>query len=139
VRTEPDVNVIADELDKVHAAARQTFSARDIEAYQNFFTEDLRYVQPNGKAIGREQLMRDVRKQFAQFTTVHSEMARETIAINDDGTVTQIASQNGEYSVTAFVIFKRTWKIKRRGKYTYRKTPDGWRICDVEVFSETVH
>ncbi|MHC4400933.1 MAG: nuclear transport factor 2 family protein [Planctomycetota bacterium] len=131
--------MIADELDKVHAAARQTFSARDIEAYQNFFTEDLRYVQPNGKAIGREQLMRDVRKQFAQFTTVHSEMARETIAINDDGTVTQIASQNGEYSVTAFVIFKRTWKIKRRGKYTYRKTPDGWRICDVEVFSETVH
>lgn len=137
--TEPDINAIADELDSVHAAARKAFCARNIEAYQNFFTEDLRYVQPDGKAIGRAQLMRDVSKQLAQFKTVDSEMTREAIAINDDGTVTQIASQNGTYSVSAFVIFKKPWKIKRRGKYTYRKTAEGWRICDVEVLSETVN
>ncbi|MCA9124615.1 MAG: nuclear transport factor 2 family protein [Planctomycetaceae bacterium] len=137
--TEPDINAIADELDSVHVAARKAFCERNIEAYQNFFTEDLRYVQPDGKAIGRAQLMRDVSKQLAQFKTVDSEMTREFIAINDDGTVTQIASQNGTYSVSVFVVFTKAWKIKRRGRYTYRKTADGWRICDVEVLSETVN
>jgi ketosteroid isomerase-like protein len=138
VTTEPDINAIANELDSLHAAARKAYCARNIETYEDFFTEDLRYVQPNGKAIGRAQLMRHVDKQLAQFKTVDSEMTREAIAINDDGTVTQIVSQNGTYSVSAFVIFTKTWKIKRRGKYTYRKTAVGWRICAVEVLSETV-
>lgn len=133
------INAIADELDSVHASARQAFCTRDIDAYRNFFTEDLRYVQPDGKQIGRDELMRDVRKQLAQFKTVDSVMTRETIAMNDDGTVTQIVKQNGVYSVAVFVIFTKTWSIMRRGKYTYRKTADGWRICDVEVIFETVN
>ncbi|MFO0914788.1 MAG: DUF4440 domain-containing protein [Pirellulales bacterium] len=135
---EENVRFIADELDAAHAAARRAYCERDIEAYESFFTEDLRYVQPNGKAIGRDRLMRDVNKQFAQFKTVDLEVTRESITINDDGTVTQILRQNGSYSLSVFIIFTKTWKIKRRGKFTYRKTAAGWRICDVEVLSETV-
>ena len=61
-----DLNSIANELDTVHAAARGAFLDRDLDAYQGFFTDDLRYVQPDGKAIGRAQLMLDVGKQLAQ-------------------------------------------------------------------------
>ncbi len=139
METKLDLNLIASELDAVHAAARQAFRLRDLDAYREFFTEDLRYVQPDGNAIGRAQLMRDVGKQLSQYKAVDSEMTRESIAINDDGTVTQIARQNGTYSVSVFFIFTKTWKIRRKGKYTYRKTDNGWRICDVEVQTETVN
>ena len=67
-----DVNSIANELDAVHAAARQAFLERDINAYREFFTDDLRYVQPNGKTISRSQLMRDVGKQISQYKAVDS-------------------------------------------------------------------
>ncbi len=137
--TDPSLSMIADELDSMHASARQAFLARDIGAYRSFFTEDLRYVQPDGKPIGRDELMRDVRKQLAQFKTVDSVMTRETIAMNDNGTVTQILNQIGIYSLSVFVFFTKKWSIKRRGKYTYRRTDVGWRICGVEVLSEDVN
>lgn len=138
METKLDLNSIASELDAVHAAARQAFRVRDLDAYREFFTDDLRYVQPDGKAIGRAQLMRDVAQQLAQYKAVDSEMTRESIAINDDGTVTQIVRQNGTYSVSVFFIFTKTWKIERQGKYSYRMTDTGWRICEVEVQAETV-
>ncbi len=137
--TKPDLDSIANELDAVHAAARQAFLARDLNAYRALFTEDLRYVQPDGKAIGLQQLMRDVGKQLAQYKAVDLEVTRESIANNDDGTVTQFARQDATYSVSVFFIFTKTWKIARRGKYTYRIADEGWRICDVEVLSETVN
>ena len=139
MQTKLDPNLIASELDAVHAAARQAFRARDLDAYQEFFTDDLRYVQPDGKVIGRPELMRDVSKQLAQYKAVDSEMTRESIAINDDGSVSQIVRQNGTYSVSVFLIFTKTWKVERRGKYTYRTTDKGWRICDVEVQAETLN
>lgn len=135
---ELNLTSIASELDAAHAAARQAFRARDLDAYREFFTDDLRYVQPDGTAIGRAQLMRDVGKQLAQYKAVDSEMTRESIAMNNDGTVTQLARQNGTYSVSVFFIFTKAWRIERQGKYTYRKTDSGWRICDVEVQAETV-
>ena len=133
-----DVNSIANELDAVHAAARQAFLERDINAYREFFTDNLRYVQPNGKTISRSQLMRDVGKQISQYKAVDSEMTRESIVINHDGTVTQVVHQKVVYSISVFFFFTKTWKIERHGKYTFRQTDQGWRICDVEVLAESV-
>lgn len=135
----PDLNAIAIELDQVHAVAQRAFRARDIDTYRSLFTDDLRYVQPNGKTIGRVQLMRDVAKQLSQFKTADSKFTRESLTMNDDGTVTEICSQNVVYSVTVFFMFTKTWRLGRRGKYTYRKTDTGWQICNVEVLSETVN
>ena len=135
---EADLDAIAVELDAVHAAARKAFCARDIDGYGAVFTDDLRYVQPNGKPIGLPQLMRDVGKQLSQFKAVDSEFERESLTMNDDGTVTQVVRQNATYSVSVFLIFTKTWKIERRGRYTFRRTATGWRISDVEVLSEAV-
>jgi ketosteroid isomerase-like protein len=139
METELDLDSISSELDAVHVAARRAFRARDLDAYRDFFTDDLRYLQPDGNSIGRKELMRDVGKQLSQYKAVDSEMTRESISINNDGTVTQIMRQNGAYSVSVFFVFTKTWKIERKGKYTYLKTDDGWRICDVEVQSEAVN
>lgn len=135
---ETDLDAIGAELDGIHAAGRRAYLTRDLEGYRALFTDDLRYVQPNGKPIGVARLMRDVAKQLSRFKTVDSESERESLTVNDDGTVTVVALQKASYSVSVFFFFTKTWKIERRGKYTYRRTRTGWRIADVEVLSETV-
>ncbi|MCA9057702.1 MAG: hypothetical protein KDA85_04360 [Planctomycetaceae bacterium] len=67
-----------------------------------------------------------------------SELTRKTIVMNDDGTVTQTLIQIGTYSLSVFLIFAKTWSIKRTGTYSYRRTEAGWRIFNVEVLSENV-
>lgn len=136
--TNNDLKEIAKELDDVHTNARRAFLNRDLNAYRAIFTEDLRYVQPNGKPIDLGQLMRDVKRQLAQFKSVDSEFTRDSIAMNHDGSVTQVGRQNATYSVSVFFFFTKTWKISRHGQYTFRRTDNGWRICDVVVLSETV-
>ena len=138
VTDDQNLNAIADELDSMHASARHAFRSRDIINYRSFFTDDLRYVQSDGKEIGIDELMRDVSKQLTQFKAVDSRLTRESIEMNDNGTVTQLLKQIGTYSLSVFLVFTKTWNIDRRGKYTYRKTDSGWRICDVEVLSENL-
>lgn len=133
-----DLNLVSDELDALHAAARRAYLARDLNAYRDFFTHDLRYIQPDGKSIGRVQLMRDVGKQLSQFKSVDSEVTRKSITENENGTVTQVAHQTGTYTVSAFFILTKTWKIDREAKYTFRKTEGEWKICQVEVLDENV-
>ncbi len=133
-----DLAEIATELDAVHATARITFAARDINGYRALFTEDLRYVPPNGKPIGLGQLMGDVAKQFSNFPTVTSDHKRESLTLNADGTVTQVLYQKATYSISVFFFFRKEWHLERRGIYTFRRTENHWRIADVEVLSETV-
>ena len=124
---------IVAELDALHKVARRAFSERDIEAYRALFAEDLCYVQSNGTAIDREQLMRDVSQQLTRFRSVDTAYNRESLTMNDDGSVTQVLEQTARCSLRVFILFTKTWKLNRRGKYTYRKTELGWRITEVEV------
>jgi len=133
-----ELNEVAGELDRLHSSAKEAYAARDISSYQEYFTADLVYIQADGKSIGREQLMRDISKQIKQHKAVDSTMNRESIEINDDGTITQVVQHRGSYSVSVFYLFTKKWKLERKGVYTYRKTENGWRICSVEVLSETI-
>ena len=101
---ETSLDAIGAELDALQAAARKAFHARDIKGYAAMFTDDLRYVQPDGKAIGLWQLMRDVEKQLRQFKSVDSEVVRESLTMNGDGTVTAVLRQKATYSVSVFWI-----------------------------------
>ena len=136
--TGANLNSIVNELDAFHDAAKQAFLARDLDAYRDLFTVDLRYTQPNGKTITRSQLVRDVGKQLRTFKTVDSQKKRKSVVVNDDGTVTQIVSQSATYSVSVFLFFTKSWTIERQGKYTFRKTDTGWKVCNVEVLTEDV-
>lgn len=133
-----DITRIELVLDELRQRFRVAYMARDYVQCSECFTEDLVYVQPNGKAITRAQLMRDVYKQLKQFKTVDSISEPQTTVVNDDGTVTQLIHQTAMYSVSVFFLFTKRWNMRRIGNYTYRRTPDGWRIARVEVLSETL-
>jgi hypothetical protein len=133
-----DLDEICKELDELHLMARHAFLYRDIDAYRLMFTEDLRYLQFDGKIIGLKQLLLDVSRQLSKFKSVDSEFIRESIAMNEDGTVSQVGRQRSTYSVSMLLFFTKTWRIDRRGKFTYRRSDDGWRVCEVQVMAETV-
>lgn len=133
-----DLSIIESELDELRRQASDAYQARDYLRYRDFFTEDLVYVQPNGKAITRARLMRDVYKQLHQFKAADSLSEPQSTVVNDDGTVTQLIHQTAMYSVSVFILFTKRWNLVRVGNYTYRNTQDGWRIARVEVLSETL-
>ncbi len=83
-------------------------------------------------------MMSDVARQLARFRSVNTAYKRESLAVNGDGSVTQVLEQIAQLSVSVFSLFTKTWHLTRRGKYTYRKTDLGWKIAKVEVLSETV-
>lgn len=138
METKQEPNAITAELDEFHAIAQRAYRARDIDAYRSLFTDDLRYLQPDGKAIGLDQLMRDVAKQFSQLKAADSVFTRKSLTTNEDGTAVEVLNQKAVYSVSVFLIFTKTWTMERRGKYTFRKTAAGWQVCRVEVLSEAL-
>ena len=126
------------QLDALHARASQAFSNRDLQAYRDCFADDLQYTQLNGETINREQLMEDVKPQLKKCKSVETEFIRQSIKLNHDGTVTQILKQIGTFSTTVLIFLPRKWDVVRQGRYTYRSTNDGWKICEVKVLEESV-
>jgi ketosteroid isomerase-like protein len=128
---------IAAELDAVHSQAKQAFQAKDLNAYMDVFSPQLTYKQADGRVIDRDQLTRDVADQFASVRSMNTSYFRESIEASDSK-VTEVLQQTAWAEVGAFTMFRRKWKIQRRGRYVWTKTSDGWKIIYVEIMEENV-
>jgi hypothetical protein len=124
-------------LDAKHAEARLAFERKNLLDYTAIFSPNLRYHQIDGRIIGRDQLMQDVRSQFRRLSHVRSSFAREQIDVLDDR-VTEVLIQTASASVTAFLVVHKTWAIFRKGQYTWKKNDIGWQIDEVFVIEENV-
>ena len=133
----PEISTVIAYLDGKHAEARLAFERKDLVAYTAIFSPQLRYHQLDGKTIGRDQLMRDVRSQFRRLSRVHSSFVREQLDVSDDR-VTEVLIQAASAGATAFLVVHRTWAISRKGQYIWKKTEIGWQIDEVFVIEENV-
>lgn len=133
--TDSSAQRIAAELDAAHERAHRAFAARDLEAYMAGFSPALVYHQLNGTSISREQLTRDVRRQFARLNRAVSTYRREKLEFVGDE-VRELIEQRAQGLVTAFVVVHRAWDLKRRGLYQWHKGRGGWQITEVTVLEE---
>ena len=133
----PDTSTVGAELDAAHLRSKASYSAKDVSAYMGVFASSLRYRQPNGRVIGREQLARDVASQLARVETVDTSYVRESLEVDGDR-ATEVVTQTASVITRHFLFFKRTWRLTRRGRYTWVRSSDGWRIQEVDVLSEAV-
>ena len=125
------------QLDAMHAEAKAAFERRDLAAYRDLFAPGLAYRQADGRVIGRDDLMKDVGIQFRRLSRVRSSFVREQIEADGDR-ATEVLTQVGSVSATAFLVVHRTWELIRRGRYTWRKQAGRWLIEAVEVIEEQV-
>jgi ketosteroid isomerase-like protein len=125
------------ELDLAHLKANQGYHAKDVKAYMAIFAPDLKYKQPDGRVIGREQLARDVKSQFSSVQTADTSYVRESLQVDSDRAI-EILIQEASITTSHFVFMTRVWRLKRRGRYTWIRLPDGWKIQEVEVLHESV-
>jgi len=132
-----DISEIETALDERRAAARAAFFLRDIAAYADISSDDLEYIQTDGIVIGRSSLMRSVGTQFKRLIRADSSFNREEIEISD-GEVSETVSQTASAEASAFGLIHRTWRLLRRGRYTWRNTDGVWKIARVHVLSEEV-
>ena len=126
------------ELDAAHALASAAYAQRDVDACRRVFAEDLQYTQLNGETIGVDRLMSDVMDQFSRVKACGSTYERESIEIEGSELATEMLTQSAWAEIPAFGLFRRRWQIRRRGRYTWRKTADGWKLAKVVVLAETV-
>jgi hypothetical protein len=130
-------DAVSQALHARHAEAQRAFAARDIAAYRDLFAPTLAYQQPDGRVIGRDQLMRDVATQFARLSRVRSSFRRLDLALSADG-ATETLAQVGELAATAFGIIHRRWRLERRGAYSWVEIDGRWVIARVRVDAETM-
>jgi hypothetical protein len=128
---------IEQELDERHAAARDAFLKRDLNAYRAIFSASLRYRQANGKVIDRNRLMRDVASQFRQLSSVQSSFVREQLSVTGNE-ATETLEQSATVAATAFWVVHRRWHLRRRGEYSWTKLEGVWRIEKVTILSENL-
>ncbi len=131
------MNEIESALDQAHANAKKAFAAKNVDRYMATFSPDLVYKQLNGKTISREQLRGDVAAQFSRFSKTESTFTRERIEYRGSDAI-EFLIQDATAEETVFFFFKQTWKIRRRGIYTWSLGKTGWAISRVEVLEETV-
>lgn len=128
---------IARELDEVRARAKQAYRAKDVPAYMETFAPDLVYRKPNGREIGRPELTRDVKRQLMFMRSYDSSFTRESL--NASGAeATEVLAQTAHVETLVFRVLRRVWNLRRRGRYTWRRSDGGWQIARVEVLEETV-
>ena len=132
----PDSAVVA-ELDAAHERAQSSYRAKDLSAYMRLFAPTLKYKQLNGRVIGREQLANDVQRQFAIVEAAESSYVRESVQIDGDR-ATELLTQVASTTTRHFILFKRVWRLKRRGRYVWQRQTGGWAISEVEVLSEDI-
>jgi hypothetical protein len=136
---ESDLNnkEIESALDQAHANAQYALNARDLDRYMAGFSRNLAYKQLNGKTIAWQQLRRDVADQFARMSKADSKFVRERIEYKGTDIieyVTQIATAEERI----FFVFKRVWRIHRRGIYTWSNINAKWVISKVEILEESI-
>jgi len=128
---------VISELDVVREGARRAFAARALEDFMSAFSPQLQYTQPNGKTIGRDQLARDVRKQFSTMRRFDANFVRVGIKASADSAVETLI-QHAWMDVAIFWVFTKRWHIKRTGEYHWERTRAGWKIVRVIVLEELV-
>lgn len=128
---------IASALDRRHAEAQDAYAAKDLDRYMAIFSPDLTYRPLNGTVLSREQLRKDVARQFARVGKVESRFARQHL--DDRGSdVVEHLTQTAIAEERILFVFKRTWKLHRRGIYTWTLTEKGYVISRVEILEESL-
>jgi len=124
-------------LDELHAAAREAYSRKDVDAYREIFCADLEYQRVDGRVIDRAQLMRDVKAQFQKLDKADTTFVREEFSL-DGKQATAVLSQTACADAVAFGFIRRSWCLRRRGHYTWATTDGVWKIARVRVLSEEI-
>jgi hypothetical protein len=136
---ESDLNKkeIESALDQAHANAQSAFNTKDLDRYMAGFSRDLAYKQLNGKTIAWQQLRKDVADQFARMSKAESKFVRERIECKGTDII-EYVTQNATAEERILFVFKRVWRIHRRGIYTWSKINAEWVISKVEILEESV-
>ena len=118
-------------------AQSAAFMAKDVPAYMATFSPRLEYKQLDGNIINRDKLAQQVQTQMVGLRSAGSLFKRLSLDIEGDSVV-ETVMQEAYAECVVFFIFKRRWTIHRTGRYRWSKTPEGWKIIQVEVLEEKV-
>ncbi|MCC7054399.1 MAG: nuclear transport factor 2 family protein [Gemmatimonadaceae bacterium] len=123
------------EIDAAHARTRDAFRRCDTAAYSAFLAPDFTWHDPDGRTRTAEEIGRDVQVQFARLVGFDTRFRRDESSL-EGLCVTESGTQVARIDLRVFLVFAVRWNIERRGTYTWKRGPDGWRLLAVRLTSE---
>ena len=124
-------------LDAAHLAVREAFQRRDLDTYLRYFTPDLSFREPDGRVLTREAFARSVEVQLSRLVAFTSSFERETLEADGQDAV-ETGTQTSTISLRWLLIFALRFKVRRRGRYTWRRSPVGWELHKVELYEQRI-
>ncbi|HTE01768.1 MAG TPA: hypothetical protein VK668_20910 [Mucilaginibacter sp.] len=128
---------IIKEIDKTHELSNEALKFKQFDRYIEYFSENLKYVQLNGKEIGKRQLIQDITNYFRRIKSFSSKYERKDYTINKDCVVETLVQQS-KVSLRIFIFFSKNWTVEREGVYEWIKVNDSWKIVKVKILKEKV-
>jgi hypothetical protein len=132
-----DSELLLEEINNSHSAANDALKNRMFEKYINLFGENLEYKQLNGKIIGKNALVNDIKFYFNRVLSYTNSYERKSFTIGND-IITEDLIQHIDVSLRVFVFFSKNWKVQRRGIYTWMYSNNSLRITRVEILEEKI-
>jgi SnoaL-like domain len=130
---------VADQLDSMHAIAKEAFERRDLDSYRDIFASDLKYRRADGRIVGRDSLIRDARTQFRRYSMTGLSFVRESLDVDGTGDrVTEIMTRSLNLRTSAFFVVHREWEYIVRSRNKWRKDDSQWRIEEIEVLEQRI-
>jgi hypothetical protein len=133
------MNVHPDEaLAAVDAARRSMFDAyraRDLDAFMDGYTRDVRYTTLEGRVDDWARLRRDTSAEWLVVRTPQAEWRRQSWSMQD-GRLSEVIDHEISAVVHGWFVFKRTQTLRRRTAYDWRFVDGRWRMAELRVLEE---
>ncbi|MDB5122859.1 MAG: hypothetical protein JWP94_988 [Mucilaginibacter sp.] len=133
-----NIELLLEEIDKAHQLANNALKNRMFEEYINFFGDELKYKQLNGKTIGKASLANDIKLYFNRILNYTSSYDRLSFTLEKDTLIEELI-QHLNISLKVFVFFSKNWKVQRKGIYQWKNINNEWKIVVVEILEEKLN
>ncbi len=129
--------MVADEIQAIHERARNSFLGKDLSGFMEIYSPTLLYRLFDGRVIDRDQLRRDVDRQFRTYDRFRIFSDRESLEVDGDR-AEEYRTQSSSASLSAFLVVQRTWNVVRRSRIVWARSDGRWRVEEVEVLGEEI-
>ena len=122
-------------IDLIHLKIKKYFEKGDLDNYISVFSDDLKYIQKDGKTICKQQLFNNQKRYFPRI--IHSESNYYRTSFKQENNFfIETLEQKAKISIRVFILFKKIWKIERTATYYWKNINDEYKVYKVEVLDE---
>jgi hypothetical protein len=132
-----DTKELLIKIDTIHERGHAAIQKKNLEEYLSIFSDELEYTLIDGKTIDKAQLLIDQKAYFSRLVYSNSRYERLSFELKGNE-FEEILQQNAEIAIRVFIFLKKTWKVSRKGIYSWTLHENDFKIKKVKILEEKI-